>query len=322
MKIAVSGATGSLGKAVMQHLTDQGHEVLGLGRNVGKIQALEAEGFAMQKCDILDVNAIENSIIGIDVLVHCAAFASPFGSKRKYFETNLQGTKNIFIAAKYRSVKRIITISSASIFDGGRPDIKHPDDLPHISMRPKHHYGASKYDAELFCMSQQDIEWIGLRPRAVFGKGDETLIPRLERLILAKRYITIGKGDALVDVTCLGNFLDAVSCAIEAKAEALHRFYNISNGDAQSFKTIVATYSNRNGKQLKHLKIPYLPVLIYARLIESVASLIPGKTWEPAITSYGLRQVTNTLRLDISGAKRYLGWSPRLSFVEGMEELD
>ena len=45
MKIAVSGATGSLGKAVMQHLTDQGHEVLGLGRNEAKIQALEGEGF-------------------------------------------------------------------------------------------------------------------------------------------------------------------------------------------------------------------------------------------------------------------------------------
>jgi len=322
MKIVVSGATGSLGKAVMQHLTEQGHELLGLGRNEAKIKAMETEGFVMQKCDILDVNAIENSIIGTDLLVHCAAYASPFGSKRKYFETNLQGTKNIFIAAKYRSVKRVIVISSASIFDGGRPDIKHPDDLPHRSMRPKHHYGASKYDAELFCQSQKDIEWIGLRPRAVFGKGDETLIPRLERLISAKRYLTIGKGDALIDVTCLGNFLDAVSCAIEADSKALYRFYNISNGDAQSFKTIVATYSNRGGRELKHVTVPYLPVLLYAKLIESFASLIPGKTWEPAITSYGLRQVTRTLRLDISGAKRYLGWSPRLTFVEGMEELD
>ena len=79
MKIAVSGATGSLGKAVMQHLTDQGHEVLGLGRNEGKIQALESDGFTMKKCDILDVNEIENSIIGVEILVHCAAFASPFG---------------------------------------------------------------------------------------------------------------------------------------------------------------------------------------------------------------------------------------------------
>ena len=90
----------------------------------------------MINCDILDVNAIENSIIGVDILVHCAAYASPFGSRRKYFETNVQGTKNVFSAAKYRSVKRIIVISSASIFDGGRPDIKHPDDMPHKSCDP------------------------------------------------------------------------------------------------------------------------------------------------------------------------------------------
>ena len=322
MKIVITGATGSLGRAVMQHLAKQGHEVLGLGRNETKLQSLEAEGFAVQKCDILEVNQIENSIIGMDMLVHCAAFASPFGSRRRYFESNLQGTKNIFIAAKYRSIKRVIVISSASIFDGGRPDIKHPDDLPHRSMRPKHHYGASKYDAELFCSTQDDIEWVGLRPRAVFGKGDETLIPRLERLISKKRYITIGKGDALVDVTCLGNFLDAVSCAIDADAAALYKFYNISNGDARSFKAIVAAYANRHGNQLKHRNIPLLPVLIYAKIIETIASLIPGKTWEPAITTYGLRQVTRTLRLDISGAKRNLGWSPRLTFEEGMEELE
>ena len=124
MKIVITGATGSLGRAVMQHLTKQGHEVLGLGRNETKLQSLEAEGFAVQKCDILEINQIENSIIGMDMLVHCAAFASPFGSRRRYFESNLQGTKNIFIAAKYRSIKRVIVISSASIFDGGRPDIK------------------------------------------------------------------------------------------------------------------------------------------------------------------------------------------------------
>ena len=108
-------------------------------------------------------------------------------------------------------------------------------------------------------------------------QGDETLIPRLERLISKKRYITIGKGDALVDVTCLGNFLDAISCAISASDEALHRFYNISNGDARSFKTIVAAYANRHGVQLKHRSVPLLPVLLYAKLIETFASMIPGK---------------------------------------------
>ena len=49
------------------------------------------------------------------------------------------------------------------------------------------------------------------RPRAVFGKGDETLL-KIKKMISKKRYITIGKGDALADVTC--RQLDAISCAI------------------------------------------------------------------------------------------------------------
>lgn len=322
MKVAVSGATGSLGCAVLKRLAGEGHEVLGLGRNETKINQLVDDGFNVIKCDILDVNAIENAIIDTDVFIHCAAYASPFGSRRKYFETNLQGTKNVFIAARYRSVKRVIVISSASIFDGGRPDIKHPDDLPHKSMRPKHPYGASKYDAELYCMAQEDVEWIGLRPRAVFGKGDETLIPRLERLVSKNRYFTIGKGDALIDVTCLSNFLDAVICAMDADESATQRFYNISNGDARSFKSIISAYANRGGKQAKHRRLPLLPILIYSRIVMLLASMIPGKTWEPSITTYGLRQVTRTLRLDISGAKKHLDWHPKLTFEEGMEELE
>ena len=71
MKIAVSGATGSLGKAVMQHLTDPGHEVLGLGRNVKKIQDLlfdlekkvesslaELSKLKNEKNDLMDKNQI------------------------------------------------------------------------------------------------------------------------------------------------------------------------------------------------------------------------------------------------------------------------
>ena len=63
MKIAVTGATGSLGGAVLKYLASKGHEVVGLGRNEAKLSQLSEDGFEMINCDILDVNAIENSII-------------------------------------------------------------------------------------------------------------------------------------------------------------------------------------------------------------------------------------------------------------------
>ena len=43
--------------------------------------------------------------------------------------------------------------------------------MPHKSMRPKHAYGASKYDSELYCLEQTDIPWIGLRPEQYLVKA-------------------------------------------------------------------------------------------------------------------------------------------------------
>ena len=322
MKIVVTGATGSLGTALMYRLRDEGYSVIGLGRSKSKIEFLSSEGFDMKRCDIRDLETLTDCISGSDIIIHCAAFAAPFGSKKQFFETNVQGTKNIFHAIKDSTVSRVIAISSASIFDGMNHDLPHSDEIPEAKFRPKHHYGASKYDAELVCLSQLEKQWIGLRPRAVFGKGDQTLIPRLKRLIGKSHYKTIGAGTHLIDVTCLSNFIDAVCLAIKAPGTSLGKFYNISNGDPRTFNSIMQTYTSKSSIFYKQRKIPYTPVFLLAQFNNLVANLVPGKKWEPRITPYGLRQVTTSLILDISGAKEALNWSPKITFEQGMEELD
>ena len=322
MRIVVTGATGSLGTALMYRLRDQNHSLLGLGLSEAKLKSLSDEGFEMKRCDIGDLATLTEYVADCDVVIHCAAFAAPFGSKKRFFQTNVQGTKNVFEAVKNSSVSRVIAISSASIFDGMKHDLPHADDTPGPKYRPKHHYGASKYDAELVCLSQPGDKWIGLRPRAVFGKGDQTLIPRLKRLIGKSHYKTIGKGEHLIDVTCLSNFIDAVCLAINAPNDSLGKFYNISNGDPRTFNSIMKTYTSKYPSSFKQRKIPYFPVYLLANLNNLIANLVPGKKWEPRITPYGLRQVTTSLVLDISGAKEGLGWTPKKTFEQGMEELD
>lgn len=322
MKIVVTGATGSLGKALMYRLRDQNHSLIGLGLSKSKLKSLSDEGFEMKHCDIGDLATLRDCVAGSDIVVHCAAFAAPFGSKKRFFETNVQGTKNVFEAVKSSSVSRVIAISSASIFDGMKHDLPHRDDIPEIKYRPTHHYGASKCDAELVCLSQSRDKWIGLRPRAVFGKGDQTLIPRLKKLIGKNHYKTIGNGQHLIDVTCLSNFIDAVCLAIDAPKDSLGKFYNISNGDPRTFNSIMQTYTSKYSSSFKQRKIPYYPVFLFAYFNNIIANLVPGRKWEPRITPYGLRQVTTSLVLDISGAKEALGWTPKMTFEQGMEELE
>ena len=322
MKIAVTGATGTLGKAIMLRLSEAGYSVIGIGRNQAKITAMQNQNFVMKRCDIGNLAGLTKAVTNCDVIIHCAAYAAPFGSKKRFFQTNVEGTKNVYKASQQNSVSRIVMVSSASIFDRMNHEKPHTDETPELKYRPKHHYGASKYDAELFCLSQPKHQWIGLRPRAVFGLGDQTLLPRLKRLIGKNNYRTIGEGKGLIDVTCLSNFVDAVCLAIEAPVSSLGKFYNISNGDPRTFNSIMQSYTAKLSGNYRQRKLPYWPIFILAHLASAVASIIPGKPYEPTLTPYGLRQVTGSLTLDISGARAALDWQPIKTFEQGMEELE
>ena len=322
MKIAVTGATGTLGKAIMLRLSETGHSIIGIGRNQAKITAMQNQNFVMKRCDIGNLAGLTKALTNCDVIIHCAAYAAPFGGKKRFFQTNVEGTKNVYKASQQNSVSRIVMVSSASIFDRMNHEKPHTDETPELKYRPKHHYGASKYDAELFCLSQPKHQWIGLRPRAVFGLGDQTLLPRLKRLIGKNNYRTIGEGKGLIDVTCLSNFVDAVCLAIEAPESSLGKFYNISNGDPRTFNSIMQSYTAKLSGNYRQRKLPYWPIFILAHLASAVASIIPGKPYEPTLTPYGLRQVTGSLTLDISGARAALDWQPIKTFEQGMEELE
>ena len=125
----------------------------------------------------------------------------------------------------------------------------------------------------------------------------------------------------MIDVTCLSNFLDAVEAALVAEDEAWGKFYNISNGDPRRFEKILKAYAERHGKGMRRRSVPMLMVAFAAYTSVAIASLIPGKPWEPRLTPYGLRQITQSLRLDISGAKEALQWRPEMTFEQGVEEL-
>ena len=318
LNILVTGATGSLGSAVMQRLTAKGHSVKGIGRSQQKIEHLKANGLQVYRCDLLDLEALKSHTNNMDVIVHCAAYAAPFGRKSQFFSTNVRGLEHVFKAVG-NSGARVIVVSSASVFDGNNETILHGDETP--LKRPKHPYGASKYDAECLAATMPSKAWIGLRPRAVFGIGDQTLLPRLNRLVSKDKYTIVGKGDALMDVTCLNNFLDAVEAALVAEDEVWGKFYNISNGDPRRFEDILKAYSQRHGKGMKRRSVPTFLVAFFAYSSVAIASLIPGKPWEPRLTPYGLRQITQTLRLDISGAQEALQWNPEMTFEQGVEEL-
>lgn len=299
MRVLVSGATGSLGTQILSRLSGM-YELGGISRNSDKIEnlGLDCESFSLD----LVKDDISPALQGFDVFIHCAAFASAHG-KQSNFETNVAMIQNILPALEKAGIFTIF-ISSASIFD----DMPRNELQTNPSIRPKSFYSKSKYDCEKVILESSYKNWTGLRPRAVIGKGDQTLAPKLNNLIKKKRVMIPGNGKALLDYTTMSDFLDSVQCSIEKQAKG--RFYNISSGKPLTFKSMIMEYASKVHGVEKSRNIPLLPL----RILSSIA---PNQR----INHYSLDQITKPMRLDISESVRDLGWSPKQTFSECLEEL-
>ena len=299
MRVLVSGATGSLGSQILDRLAGK-YELGAISRNSEKIDNLgiDCKGFSLDlvKDDISDV------IQGFDVFIHCAAYAAAHGNKTQ-FDANVLMIENILPALEESGIFTIF-ISSASIFD----DMPRNELQTNPSIRPKSFYSKSKYDCEKVILESSYKNWTGLRPRAVIGKGDQTLAPKLNNLIKKKRVLIPGGGESLLDYTTMSDFIDSVECSIEAQAKG--RFYNISNGKPMSFKSMIMEYASKVHGVKKSRNVPLLPL----RILSSIA---PNQR----INHYSLDQITKPMRLDISESVRDLGWSPKQTFSECLEEL-
>ncbi|MGP3786745.1 hypothetical protein [Paenibacillus sp. 1A_MP2] len=116
----------------------------------------------------------------------------------------------------------------------------------------------------------------------------------------------IAGGQALIDLTCVDNVVDALLLCKDAKTEALGRAYNISNGDPRAFQTLVSTLFGMLEMPLRRRNIPYRAVYGAAALLEYVHRWFPA-LGEPQLTRYTVGSLSIPQTLDITDACEKLG---------------
>ncbi len=123
MKIAVIGATGFVGKSIIEELSSRGHQILAIARDISKVQA--NENLTAKKVDVDDVTALAATVKGYDVVV--SAFNAGWTNPNLYNDF-LTGSKNIQQAVKESGVERLIVIGGAgSLFIDGKQVVDSPD---------------------------------------------------------------------------------------------------------------------------------------------------------------------------------------------------
>ncbi len=318
MKVLVTGGTGFLGQHLARALLAKGHSVHILGRNFANAgpRELITEGAIPIPADLRDRAAVVAACAGIEVVFHTGALSAPWGKLADFHDINVGGTEAVLAGCLAHDVGRLIYVSSPSVVFDGRDQRLAREDVPYPHRFPST-YSLTKKLAEdrVNAAAATGLQTVILRPKAIFGPGDQALLPRLIAAARQKRLPQIGGGNNLVDLTYVENVVHALMLALDAPT-AIGKTYTITNDEHVPLWDIVRSVLSRLHLSTRLRRVPLSVALAAASLMELRAELT-GQ--EPLLTRYTAAILARTQTYDISAAKRDLGYAPVISIADGTE---
>lgn len=323
MKILVTGAAGFLGQRIAHSLLRDGARHVRLHfRNAAppglmvRMQAEHRQAQIEAVCANL-VGSVDLTplVDGIACIVHAAAGMR--GAPADLFANTVVGTRNLLEAAARCGVRRVVLVSSLSVYRsapltrGSTLDESTPIEPVGDSRGP---YGYAKVRQEqLFEAYRQrhGFESVILRPGVIYGPGGGALSPRVGIQAMGL-FFSLG-GRALLPLTHVDNCADAVALAA-LKAEA-GSVFNVVDDNLPTCSQVLRRY-RREVQPLRTLRLPYPLLLAAARWLERYHRRSKGQL--PAVfTPYVVRSMYRPLRYGNAALKR-LGWQPRIAIEQGL----
>lgn len=318
--VLLTGATGFLGKYVVQELLEHDFRVIAIGRNSVKGNALPKEGCTFYSVDFTQKQELENIFAKekIDFVIHAGALSSAWGSWDTFYKTNVCATKQIGeLCIKY-GIKRLVYISSPSVYSGKthRYDIKETDFDEHNHLN---FYIRTKIisEKELKLLENQGLHVVILRPRGLIGKGDPSLMPRLMRANDRIGIPLFNQGENMVDITCVENV--AYACYLAMVSDNVDgEVFNITNGEPAKFRELLSNFCNAADKQPHFRSLPFPLVYGLACILEWIYKTFHINP-EPILTKYTVCTLAFSQTLNIEKAQEKLHYKPKKTLKEGID---
>ena len=324
MKILVTGGGGFLGQALCRNLVERGFEVVSFNR--GRYPSLDAMGVRQVQGDLADRDAVIAAAKGVGAIFHNAAKAGAWGSYESYHLANVIGTRNVLDACRAHGIGRLVYTSTPSVthrathpVEGGTADT-----VPY-GTGFKAPYAATKAIAEQEVLAANDavLATIALRPRLIWGPGDNQLVPRLAERARQGRLRIVGSGDNLIDTTYIDN-------AAQAHVDAFHhlvpgaacagRAYFISNGEPMPARALVNALLASVGAPPVDKHLSFRTAYAIGAVCEAAWTVLPLRG-EPPLTRFLAEQLATAHWYDMGPATRDFGYVPKVTIADGLVRL-
>jgi len=297
--IALTGATGFIGRQLLQELREHGYRVrILLRRPVDQMPDTDSAVIGDLRRPINLSRALED----VEVVVHSAALAHRMsGQPEEDFRAiNTDATIALAKAARRAGARRFVLLSSVRAQSG--PSCKHAlkEDMP---ASPTDDYGRSKLAAERG-LEEVGLEWVALRSALVYGNGVQGNMAQLLQIARSHWPVPLPYPSGRRSLLALDNLAEAVRAVINAQQVASGPYLVSDDKALNVFEMIEAL---RNGSRFRSVTVP-----------------IPAGWFRTFSNSLGYADVFERLSADLivdNSRLKKLGWRPRVDTREGLERL-
>lgn len=306
--IVLTGASGFVGRAIMQQLIVGGFAVRAVVRRMGCLFPVPVNVYCVQ--DMSELTSWHDALAGSRVVIHAAARVHVMNDTAndplvEFRRVNVEGTLNLARQSAAAGVKRFIFISSIKV-NGEGAELGNPykaDDAP----TPMDPYGISKMEAERglrALATATGMEVVIIRPVLVYGPGVKANFMNMMRWLHKGVPLPFGAIHNQRSLVALDNLVDLIVTCIDHPAAANQTFL-VSDGENLSTSELLRRMASALGKPARLLPVP-------SWLLEAGAKML-GKQ---ALA----QRLCGSLQVDISKTRELLNWAPPVSVDEALRK--
>jgi predicted dehydrogenase/nucleoside-diphosphate-sugar epimerase len=315
--VLVTGAAGFLGRKVVEALRAKGQRVRVLVRNPAAATKFGADTQVLVG-DLGDPRAVDHAIDGVGIVYHVGAAMR--GGPRAFEAGTVWGTRNVIDACLKHDTKRLVYVSSMSVFDhAGRDPATTMTESSTLEPHPNWRgaYTQTKLAAETLvrdAIRDKGLRAVVIRPGQIFGPGAERVTPN-GTIALAGRWLAIGEPTQTLPLVYVDDVVDALLLAGESDA-ALGHVINVVDPSTTTQQHYLDRAKRKLGPELRVMRVPVKVFMGVAYGVEMLGRVLKR---DVPLTRYRVRSLRPLSNFDLTQARTRLGWEPRVGLARGLD---
>ena len=315
-QVLVTGATGFVGGTLASRLAAGGAQVRALARSPEKAAFLRGkESIEIIQGDITDADRMHAVTRGCDFVFHVAGAMR--GDLALMRSINVDGTRNVVEAAATAKVKRLVHVSTNSVYGyGNKGDIT--EDMGPTPGRDA--YARTKSEGEAVVREVAEaggLSYSIIRPGNMYGPRSNMWTAGMFKLARLKPTVYLGDGGGTIPIIYIDDVVDMmVELATHPAADG--EAFNATPDPSPTWREFIGGYSKLAGYQ-KWLGIPLWPVKLIAN---TVAALAPSRSAAKELPGMLAYSTSANVTYKMTKAKEMLEWEPVVDLETGIEKCE